>query len=352
MSSWVKKNYDLEQSSTDTQPQSVTDRALLALYRHENAHRNKNDQRKWSKQVQERYDVVQPVQERDEVSRKKGWCPVVRGWVHYGKLKAANREDLVGKTAHLVPHKLGSNTAGLIFATEGEDVIWSVSNALWLHPKVEKAFDDGKIIIVPTSPIETSNEFKLRVIDQSLLEKSNRKFGDKSQYDRTELDGRALQFRNDERPSKRFLYFHYLMVMEDTMRTCEEEDAKSKMGALFEPVSVWATPGSYLEKGVLNTLSKRIVERRIPPDLLVTEEMVHERGSESRPEPPHILTSETTEGQNFRGNGFMAENGELSLEEYLKWPTIRLPWDNHVVYLLPEKSDARPYLPSYYTTGW
>jgi hypothetical protein len=39
--------------------------------------------------------------------------------------------------------------AGRIFGTNGKDVIWCTKNALWLHPKVEEALDNGQIIVIP-----------------------------------------------------------------------------------------------------------------------------------------------------------------------------------------------------------
>jgi hypothetical protein len=307
------------------QLQSVTDRALLSLYRHKDAHRNKGKQKKYSKDVLTRYSVVQPVEERVDASRKKGWCPVVQDWVMLGKLKAANREDLVGKTAHLVPHKMGLDTAGIIFGAEGEDVIWSLSNALWLHPRIEKALDDSQIIIIPTSPRKSSKEFKLRVIDQTLLEESKRKFGDALQYDWTELDGRTLKFRNDKRPSRRFLFFHYLMVVEDTMRTCAEKDVDSKMEALFEPGSVWATPGSYRARGILDKLSKRIVEERQQQQPQQQQQQRQQQRQQQQYQPPSTMP-------------------------------VKLAWDKRVI-TLPERgadslSDCTDGLPSYYSKGW
>lgn len=92
----------------------------------------------------------------------------------------------------------------------GEDVageLYSVRNGLILSAQMEKAFDNGQLSIVP-SKLEP-NEYELRVMDKGILKRAipelNCTF--------FEVHGRKLQFLNNNRPRRRFLYFHWIMCL-------------------------------------------------------------------------------------------------------------------------------------------
>ncbi|KAF1975032.1 hypothetical protein BU23DRAFT_86521 [Bimuria novae-zelandiae CBS 107.79] len=177
MYSYILKHYDPDHppSETQSQPQSITERALIAIIQQDNSKRNKHRQSTWAKKVLRRYDVehVHPQAEQQAASERRGWCPVVQEYIPLGQPKHT------GKMAHIVPHKTGISPAGKLFGAKGEDVILSESNAMWLHPKVEEALDNGQIIVVPASSHQSDRDLKLRVVDPELLGRKRRRFGDK-----------------------------------------------------------------------------------------------------------------------------------------------------------------------------
>ena len=73
---------------------------------------------------------------------------------------------------------------------------------------------------------------------------------------------KSLQFLNDERPAKRFLYFRFVM----TYLIQKRRDHESVAWASQIPSKgyLWATPGSYLRKTLLMSLARRVSDRYLP----------------------------------------------------------------------------------------
>lgn len=128
------------------------------------------------------------------------WCPVTREWY----------ETEYVTTAHLVPYAIGEIIASYIFGLpigEGWNALWSPQNGLLVYLKVERAMDQGQLLIVPE--FETALQFKIVLLDESLANASiyrhGPKFGD--------LHNRRLLFITGCRPGKRYLYFLCLTTL-------------------------------------------------------------------------------------------------------------------------------------------
>ena len=66
-----------------------------------------------------------------------------------------------------------------------------------------------------------------------------------------ELDEKVLQFQNDNRPARRYLYFKYLM----TYLMNQETGNTSWTQKYPHKGTMWCTPGPYLRKSMLVTLA-------------------------------------------------------------------------------------------------
>lgn len=92
------------------------------------------------------------------------WCPVLREYNF-----AAHR-----KAAHIFPKALGQDNMTIISGPEADNDLYSQRNGLILYGVLEEAFDQQKVVIVP-SDAESSErpiqDWIVRVIDQDLLKK-------------------------------------------------------------------------------------------------------------------------------------------------------------------------------------
>lgn len=79
-----------------------------------------------------------------------------------------------------------------------------------------------------------------------------------------DLDGRHLNFLNDNRPACRFLYFRYLMTY------LAQKKAKNFSWAsnIYGDGNIWATPGPYLRKSMLQVLARSICDHELPKALI------------------------------------------------------------------------------------
>lgn len=92
-----------------------------------------------------------------------------------------------------------------------------------------------------------------------------------------------MEFRNDERPAKRYLYFRYAItylfwkkkgLLEWTSKTSDDHGR------------IWVTPGPYLRKSMLQVLAKQITHQHSP------DPMIGDNTFEDAPESPFRPTEE------------------------------------------------------------
>lgn len=194
-----------------------------------------------------------------------GWCNVLGHWLSV---------DLV-KCAHIVPFSWNTKEMAHMFGSD-EPPLTSRRNGLSLQKKIEEAFDNCWIVIVPevtvtsTSSPSISNEWKVVLLNTA---KSDEVFFTDSLFNYTsqrlwrwrDIDGRTLSFRNENRPARRFLYLRYALAWlhaEDKGWTGFKEKVPS--------ATIWASPNKpdgYLRKSILLELGKMTGDK-LPLDLI------------------------------------------------------------------------------------
>ena len=151
-----------------------------------------------------------------------------------------------------------------------EPPLTSRRNGLSLQIKIEEAFDNCSIVIVPVDSVEsTPTEWKILLLNTAKRDKvffrDMFKATDRELWRWRDIDGRKLSFRNDKRPARRFLYMRY------TLAWLHAED-KSWPGfkEKVPPGEVWKSPNKpkgYLRNSILLKLGRKTGDR-LPKDLV------------------------------------------------------------------------------------
>jgi hypothetical protein len=201
--------------------------------------------------------------------KTKMWCPILRKWYSYKKIKAA----------HLVPFKLGYQTMGDLFGEEdrGHELMWSMGNGIMIHGEFEEAYDKHKFCLLPIEKPGQPDGWKLVLIDEEI------RFDNVFEHTWDYYDGRELEFLNDQRPSRRFLYFHYFICIYRAMqqRTKGWQKARDKSGTR----KLWATPGPYLRMSMLKKLAEVIGDEvELPEELIADGEITEAKPLEEETE--------------------------------------------------------------------
>ncbi|KAF9253734.1 hypothetical protein DTO027I6_2749 [Penicillium roqueforti] len=178
------------------------------------------------------------------------------------------------KAAHLVPKSLRGDEIAHLFGV-GAIVSSDPRNALSLHYKVEEALDSGKIVIVPIledEDVTTPSRWKCVLAHEAMRHTTVMKHFTKEDSAKAtcttwdDLDGKELKFLSDARPAKRFLYFRFII----TYIHCKKEGNLNFTKKVENIRLFWPTPGEYLCKSMLKTLSRSISGHKLP-DCLVQE---------------------------------------------------------------------------------
>lgn len=194
----------------------------------------------------------------DELSVLR-WCNVLGYWLSPNLIKCA----------HIVPFSWDTKHMGHMFGSD-EPPLTSKRNGLSLQSKIEEAFDNCWIVIVPMTSVEViPTEWKLVLlnpfIEDKILFDDIYGFTDKKLWRWRDVDGRQLKFLNDHRPARRFLYMRY------TLAWLHAEDKKwPNFKEKVPPGEVWASPNKpdgYLRKSILLDLGKSTGDR-LPQDLM------------------------------------------------------------------------------------
>ena len=130
------------------------------------------------------------------------WCPISKKYHISDNIKAA----------HIVPYVIGDISCAYLF---GEDIstghLMNPRNGILMHNFFEQAMDKAQISIVPVNEKDPiSSELMVVVFDRELLKRESLPGFD---FDWNSLDGLVLEFRNENRPSLRYLYFNYLLTL-------------------------------------------------------------------------------------------------------------------------------------------
>ena len=187
------------------------------------------------------------------------WCNVLGYWLPPSSMKSA----------HIVPYSWDNKEMAHMFGSD-EPPLTSKRNGLSLQTKIEEAFDNCWIVIVPANSVESNPiEWKIVLLNTAERDKpfftDDFKITDRPLWRWRDVDGRKLSFPNDDRPARRFLYMRYTLAW-------LHADDKTWPGfkEKVPPGRVWASsnkPDGYLRKSILLALGKKTGDR-LPTDLV------------------------------------------------------------------------------------
>ena len=194
-----------------------------------------------------------------ETGDSKKWCNVLGYWLSPDSVKCA----------HIVPYSWNVKDMAHIFGSD-EPPLTSKRNGLSFQKKIEEAFDNCWIVIVPVDSVEyTPTVWKIVLLNTAerdnvffsdIFKATDRKF-----WRWRDIDGRELSFRNDNRPARRFLYMRYALAWLHA-----EDKSWPGFKEKVPPGGVWASPNKpdgYLRKSILLELGKKTGDR-LPKDLI------------------------------------------------------------------------------------
>jgi hypothetical protein len=163
------------------------------------------------------------------------------------------RDNMV--CAHIVPRSIANQVVNFVCGPGTADDLDTYTNALCLPKAVEKAMDNGEVIIVPVDPTEVPvKRFVLRLALSGAGDAKAYWTSPTSYVRVKDLDGRELVWPNDLRPKLRFLYFRWIYSM-----TINHLYKKHLVVPNFDELKTkeaWMTVGPWLRKSVLLEMAK------------------------------------------------------------------------------------------------
>ncbi|KAK3360846.1 hypothetical protein B0T24DRAFT_123940 [Lasiosphaeria ovina] len=170
------------------------------------------------------------------------WCHIAGRWLTPEYVKAA----------HIVPFFLDSDEIGEILFGSRAPSLRRAGNALLLSNTIEKWFDIYHLLIVPVDSTETPiTRWKVDIISPN-IRNSYYLIGLGDDLGKN-LDGRELQFQNNNRPVSRFMYFKFIMALvriKDIKRQGWQD-----IWARYYQQRPFPTPGNYLRRSMLLALA-------------------------------------------------------------------------------------------------
>ncbi|TEY54131.1 hypothetical protein BOTCAL_0242g00010 [Botryotinia calthae] len=173
---------------------------------------------------------------RQGLHEEEMWCVINGSWGKPSNFVAA----------HIMPAKLQDAQLKHIFGDDASDELFSVKNGLMLEKQIESCFDNFQLAIVPC--LTDQNCWELRVLDKHLLKMDH--YLSSTKFEK--LHGKKLEFLNDNRPRKRYLYYHWLVCISiasrKKMNMARIKDEKERFA------KCWGTPGRYLREEMIAAL--------------------------------------------------------------------------------------------------
>ncbi|KAI4614956.1 hypothetical protein J4E80_006462 [Alternaria sp. BMP 0032] len=188
-----------------------------------------------------------------------GWCPIAR--------QGLSAHDT--GAIHLVHYNTGDHACDYLFgktdSTRGH--LMDPSNGLFLGFEFKRMLNRAQIIIVPASVGDTDPEtgktvketdkepYKIRVLDPKLRN------GDGDWKYRTrpvapaQLDGRILEFANDDRPKKMYLWYRAVLNIAVRHRL-HAPGWEGDIEALGR--NAWCAPGEALRRSTMHAILKHV----------------------------------------------------------------------------------------------
>ncbi|KAI9880842.1 MAG: hypothetical protein M1830_010437 [Pleopsidium flavum] len=234
--------WGLKEEETERKPDLAAAYAELLTQSFKNAEspagwqvRSEHQHNSWKMRLRDYYDAYDP-SNPDYL-----WCPILQGY------------DSNCVAAHIVPHSIGYRNAGYLFGEpdDGMDLIWSMKNGLIMASYLEKQFDRGAFILVPIpTQLNEPTRWKFVLMDEAI---APHRIVSISPLTWKQLDGRELQFKNNQRPGSRYLYYHYVSTLLRYVRFEKPGWAEKRIS--LPTGKIWATPGLYLRKSMLKQLA-------------------------------------------------------------------------------------------------
>ncbi|MCJ1464996.1 hypothetical protein MMC07_003611 [Pseudocyphellaria aurata] len=212
---------------------------------------------------------------------KSVFCAVTKAWWDAKLIKAA----------HLVPKSLQSEELAYMFGADSMDLS-DPRNGLLVHRNIEEALDRGTAVIVPVPAKGSSrSEWKLLLTEESLRNQVAAVTSIVASYPSPpyrwkDLDGTTLEFLNDNRPARRFLYFKYVMtyLMAKDLGNTKWVDRYPSQGTM------WCTPGPYLRRSMLTSLARQVSDHFLPEALYKDNTFDHADGGPNKtPDQEKVL---------------------------------------------------------------
>ncbi|KAI9863080.1 MAG: hypothetical protein M1813_003900 [Trichoglossum hirsutum] len=213
--------------------------------------RNAHDHNKWEGGLRYHYNAYDP-EDQDCL-----WCPILKEYALSDERTAA----------HIVPCSIGYTNAGYLFGERdrGAEFIWNMDNGLVMASTLWKQFDKGDFVLMPiTAEHGKPSRWRFVLMNEKLRAHGISSRAGYKKY--RDLDGTELEFKNDNRPAHRFLYYHFVSTLLRYIR-CEKPGWAGKMINL-PTGKIWATPGPYLRKSMLKTIANAIGDYEPSKELL------------------------------------------------------------------------------------
>ena len=173
------------------------------------------------------------------------------------------------KCAHIIPFSFHIKEMGHMFGSD-ESPLTSRRNGLSLQAKIEEAFDNCWVTIVPRGSVaSTPTEWKIILLNPNVRDwvfyQDTYKFTDRPMWKWRDIDGRNFTFCNDNRPARRFLYMRYTLAWLHA-----EDKGWEGFKEKVPPGHIWASPNKpdgYLRSSILRELGRRTGDT-LPEDLI------------------------------------------------------------------------------------
>ncbi len=252
----------------------------------------------WSRELKVHYNAHDPEKPEDL------WCPITRA---YGPKNTRTM-------AHIVPHNLGWKNVGYMFGEpdKGRDLIWSMGNAMVMNSVLERGFDRGYFVLLPleTKPGEPS-EWQAWLLATDKAKDRIDAFGQVSWAD---IHKRRLEWKNNNRPAHRCLYYHFISNILRYVRYEKEDWAKHFL--TLPTGNMWATPGPYLRKSMLRVLAQTIGDMYEMPKELYEHKTFDGKDDEPEAEEKKKAAEMFTITERLKKK--IEEEGEMEEEEEWK----------------------------------
>lgn len=132
------------------------------------------------------------------------YCPVYKTWFGHDEMTPA----------HILPQRISIAQVDYYFGAGFGSRKHSFDNCLFVHQEIDALMAQGLLVFVPAAPVALSPDgrqlnWKVKILRKKTV--GSRKLVAIPGKTLKSMDGAELHWKNENRPSTRFLYFHYLI---------------------------------------------------------------------------------------------------------------------------------------------